>query len=118
MIVVKVNTTININKYYDMIITGTEDNPTYYYKPKTYPLKINNIILNGVVIKADNPHIIINKNNIKIAPYELDQEHIIEIDGLGSSNSIVDVFINIKDVFAVNKREISTILNISKRASN
>ena len=47
-----------ISRYYDTITIDTDDNPTYYYKPKVVPSKISNFVLNGVIIKADkNPYL-------------------------------------------------------------
>lgn len=109
---------INTDKYYDIITTGTEDNPTFYYKPKTSPNTIKYIMINGAVIQADNPHIIVDKNTVKIMPYELNQEHVIEIDGIYTTNVLANVSIRIEDVFVFKRRIVSTIINISKTVLN
>ena len=102
----------NISKYYDTIIMDIENNPVLYYKPKIGPSKINYIILNGAMIEADNPHVIIDGSTIKIIPYELDQENIIKIDDLYSD--IYKVLIRVKNVYRSDKIAVSVVIDIDK----
>lgn len=97
-----------ISRYYDTITIDTDDNLTYYYKPKVVPSKISNFVLNGVVIKADNPHIIIDRSIVKIIPYELNQDYVIRIDDLYPGDMPVDIRISIND------KDMSIIISITK----
>ena len=113
MRVIKLSCATNVSKYYDIITIDTDDNPTFYYKPKVDPSKIGYIILNEAIIKADNPHIIVDKNTVKIILCELDQDHIIEINGLSSDNNLVDVVIGIRYIDH-EKKHIAVTLTISR----